>query len=236
MTGPQPEFDQFSDAYQDLLKDPLRDRFAPGGADFFHLRKRDIVREYFRRHKQDTSKMSYLDLGCGSGELVSLLRGDFSYVAGCDPSSGMLKAGGMEAKGIDARVQHDVAKIPFDSATFDFATAVCVFHHVQPAARAALVKEMRRVMKPTGTLAIIEHNPYNPITRLIVSRTPIDADAILLPPQETRDLFRSCDLKIDHQSYFLYFPESLYSSLRLLEAMLTKIPLGGQYAVFAKGQ
>jgi SAM-dependent methyltransferase len=233
MSGSQPEFDEFSKNYQDLLKDPMRDRFAPGGAEFFHLRKRDIIREYFRRTSRDTRQMAYLDLGCGQGELVSLMQDDFSYVAACDPSPGMMTAGGLESKGIDARVQHDMGKIPFESGTFDFVTAVCVFHHVPIAARAALVEEMCRVIKPTGTLAIIEHNPFNPVTRLIVSRTPVDADAILLRPSETRGLFESARLRVDDQSYFLYFPESVYGSLRSVEALLARVPLGGQYAVFA---
>jgi SAM-dependent methyltransferase len=232
MSGPQPEFDQFSDAYRDLLKDPLRDRFA-SGAEFFHVRKRDLIRDFFRRRQLDTKQMSYLDLGCGKGELVSLLRNDFAYVAGCDPSSGMLKAGGLTGMGIDARVQDDPAKIPFEPGSFDFVTAVCVFHHVPPPARAALVREMRRVVKPSGTIAIIEHNPYNPATRLIVSRTPVDADAILLRASETRDLFQSAGLDVYQQSYFLYFPESLYGSLKSVETILANVPLGGQYAVFA---
>jgi len=231
---PKPEFDQYSESYSELLHDPIRDRFAPGGIEFFHTRKRDVILSHFASQGKDTRSMAHLDLGCGKGELVLLLQKHFSSVAGCDPSSGMLKAAGLESKGIETRVQEDPGQIPFNGQTFDFVTAVCVFHHVPPAARLNLLKEMRRVMKPGGTLSIIEHNPYNPVTKLIVSRTPVDADAILLRPGETRSLLQQAGFSIADQRYFLYFPESLYARLSGLESALEHFPLGGQYAVFGR--
>lgn len=232
MNNDKPEFDHYSESYEQLLNDPIRDFFAPRGMEFFHLRKRDLIREYFRRRQTDTRKLAYLDLGCGKGELASLLASDFARVAGCDPSAGMLQAGDLVSKGIETRVQEDPSLIPFEPTVFDFVTAVCVFHHVPPSARAALVRDARRVLKPGGTLAIIEHNPFNPITRLIVSRTPVDADAILLRPAETRRLLHQAGLTVDDQRYFLYFPEPLYRRLSKLESALAKAPLGGQYALF----
>jgi len=234
MNDLDPEFDRFSASYEQLLKDPLRDRFAANGTEFFHSRKRDLILDYFRRRRIDTHGLAYLDLGCGKGELVCLLRDAFAKVAGCDPSGQMLKAGGLDARGIEARVQVDPGSIPFDPGAFDFVTAVCVFHHVPPQARAALAREMRRVLKPGGVAAIIEHNPFNPITRLIVSRTPVDADAILLRPMETRGLFEKTGFAVDQSQYFLYFPQTVYHRIGKLESKLAKIPLGGQYTVFGR--
>ena len=232
MRNDEPEFDRHSQSYEQLLQDPIRDRFSPGGTVFFHARKRDLILDYFRRRHADTRKLAYLDLGCGKGELVSLLRSDFARVGGCDPSAGMLKAGNLAAAGIETRVQEDPGRIPFEAASFDLVTAVCVFHHVPIPARAALVDEMRRVLKPGGTLAIIEHNPYNPITRLIVSRTPVDADAVLLRRAETSALLRHAGLPAQQHRYFLYFPESFYRRLAGLESMLGTVPLGGAVCSF----
>ncbi len=145
---------------------------------FFHLRKRDLVRQYFNARGVDTRGLRYLDVGCGKGELLSLLRDDFQQVAGCDPSPGMLSS----SQGVETRVQEDLGKIPFADAAFDFVTAVCVYHHVPPSSRLTLTREAYRVLRPQGVFAIIEHNPYNPVTRLIVSRTPVDTDALLLRP------------------------------------------------------
>jgi hypothetical protein len=88
------------------------------------------------------------------------------------------------------------------------------------------------VLKPGGTFAIIEHNPYNPVTRGIVKRTPVDADAILLKPSETRSLMGRQGFAIRDLQYFLYLPEKLYRSLGALETIFLGLPLGGQYAAF----
>jgi SAM-dependent methyltransferase len=234
MSKSEPEFDQFSESYLQLLRDPIRDRFAPGGTGFFHLRKRDVIRNYFRSRQMDARKLAYLDLGCGRGELASLLRNDFARVAGCDTSAGMLRAGDLTSKGIETRLQDDPGRIPFDTAEFDFVTAVGIFHHVPLSARVALLHEACRVLKRGGTLAIIEHNPYNPITRLIVSRTPVDAGAVLLRPAETRRLLREAGLTVDEQLHFLYFPAAVYQRLNRIESALAKVPVGGQYAVFGR--
>jgi SAM-dependent methyltransferase len=225
-----PEFDRYSGTYDQLLHDPIRERFSGGGSQFFHLRKRDLIRDHLRSRKLDGRAMSYLDVGCGKGELLSLLRDDFGSVAGCDPSSEMLSC----AAGINTRVQSDPARLPYDDASFDFVTAVCVYHHVPPAERLSLSREVARVLRPGGTFAIVEHNPLNPVTRLIVSRTPVDADAILLRSAEARATLAGAGFTVVDASYFLFFPASLYKlGGRGLELLLQKIPLGGQYAVFA---
>jgi SAM-dependent methyltransferase len=97
-----------------------------------------------------------------------------------------------------------------------------------------LTAEIRRLLRPGGVFAVIEHNPWNPVTRLIVSRTPVDEDAILLRASETRALLRGAGFSIDREMYFLYFPEKLYRAAAALENGLRRVPLGGQYAVFGR--
>jgi len=227
----KPEFDGYSGAYEDLLRDPIRDRFG-GGHEFFHLRKRDLIREYFRKQRRDSGTLKYQDVGCGKGELATLLKDDFAEVSGCDPSRGMLDA----IQDFETRVQTEAEQLPFEDGQFDFVTAVCVYHHVPVEARMNLTREVRRVLKPAGTFCIIEHNPWNPATRLIVSRTPVDKDAVLLNSSETCGLMRQCGFRIEKRQYFLYLPTSLYSSIGGLEKALARVPLGGQYAVFSTSQ
>ena len=225
----QPEFDRYSGSYEDLLKDPIRDRFAGSGSEFFHVRKRDLIREHFSRLGVDSRAMRYLDIGCGKGELLSLLRDDFREVAGCDPSPGMLSS----SQGVETRVQENPGKIPFDDTSFDFVTSVCVYHHVPVSSRLALTREAYRVLKPGGIYAMIEHNPYNPLTRLIVSRTPVDADAVLMKASEARKLMGEAGFACDSLKYFLYFPEPIYRRVgNRLEYLLRGVPLGGQYVIF----
>ena len=222
------EFDHYATSYEDLLRDPLRDAFSGGRSEFFHLRKAILIRDYFRQRGIDTRQQCYLDLGCGKGNLLSHLREDFARVCGCDLSAEMLSS----VKGIETRVQEDPLKIPFGSAEFDLVTAVCVLHHVPPPGRLALTQEVSRVLKPGGVLAVIEHNPYNPMARMIVSRTVVDAGAILLKPSEARHWMVSAGLTAEACSYFLFLPAPLFRRAGRLERWLTKVPLGGQYAVF----
>ena len=236
MNEPRPEFDGLSAAYEELLADPLRERFTGGEPGFFHVRKRDLIRDFFRSRGIDTHALSFLDVGCGKGEILTLLREDFGQLSGCDPSAAMLDSGGLRAKGIQTRVQHDLQKLPFDGGQFDFVAAVCAYHHVAPELRPSLTAEVRRVLRPGGWFAFIEHNPYNPVTRLIVNRTPVDGNAILLRPSEARRLLLDAGFRIDAQRYFLYCPEPLYRRFAGLESALRRIPLGGQYAVFARAR
>ena len=222
-------FDDLSSSYEELLRDPIRDRFTGTESMFFHRRKADLIRRFFRRHDLAMPKLAYLDFGCGKGELLTLLRSEFKSAAGCDVSAQMMR----QITGIETRVQEDPLRIPFADGEFDFVTAVCVYHHVPPAARPALTSEIGRVLRPGGVCCMIEHNPLNPVTRLIVSRTPLDSDAILLPGAEARQLTSRAGFTGLEQDYFLYFPQSVYRYLGRLETVLAKVPLGGQHATFS---
>jgi len=227
----QAEFDEYAESYDELLKDPLRDGFGGGGSDFFHCRRRDLIRGYFRSQRIDTTKMDFLDLGCGKGELLELLREDFHRSAGCDPSTKMLGS----ATSAETRPQTDPEKIPFDDAEFDVMTAAGVFHHVPPGERLPLAQEVFRVLKPGGFFIVMEHNPYNPVTRAIVSHTPVDANAILLRRREAGKLLEAAGMTISSARYFLFFPGAAYRLLGdKVEAWLGDIPFGGQFVVVGR--
>jgi hypothetical protein len=100
--------------------------------------------------------------------------------------------------------------------------------------RVAFTHEALRLLKPGGVFCVIEHNPLNPVTRLIVSRTPVDADARLLRAKETRNLLCKAGGRILETKYFLLFPERIHKYARVIEDCLTSVPIGGQYAVFAQ--
>jgi SAM-dependent methyltransferase len=223
-------FDQLSSSYEELLRDPIRDRFSGQESLFFHQRKSELIRRFFRRRKIDTALLRYLDLGCGKGQLLKLLQPEFLHVAGCDVSAEMME----QITEIETRVLENPPLIPFEDSQFDLVTAVCVYHHISPGDRMELTLEVYRILRPGGVFCIIEHNPVNPITRLIVSRTPVDSDAVLLSAKEGRSLVVEAGLHAIEQEYFLYFPQRAYQYLRCIEPMLGKIPLGGQYAIFSE--
>ena len=226
-SGGQPEFDRYAAEYRALLRDPIRDHFARD-AGFFHERRWGVLCDFFRRYSFATGRASWLDVGCGKQELLRLGRRSFDAVAGCDPSAEMLR----DSTDLDIRLQKDPVILPFDDACFNLVTAACVYHHVEPRERHALTAEIHRVLKPGGVFCMLEHNPLNPVTRIIVNRSPIDADAKLLTARTARDVMRRAGLRPLTTTYFLYLPEGLYARACRLENLLKHVPAGGQYAVF----
>jgi hypothetical protein len=81
---------------------------------------------------------------------------------------------------------------------------------------------------------MIEHNPWNPATRLIVKRCSVDADAELLTARSARRLVRSEPFSILETDYFLYLPQKIFRYASALESAARKLPLGGQFAVFSE--
>jgi SAM-dependent methyltransferase len=223
------EFDHYAHKYEDLLKDPIRDAFT-GNTAFFAERKWILIRSYFAARGRDLSRMNWLDVGCGKGELLRFGSREFASAAGCDVSSEMLEY----CREIACRTMTDPLRLPFDDGSFDFLTAVCVYHHVPVPDRAALTGEAWRVLRPGGVFSIIEHNPFNPATRIIVSRTPLDTNAVLLRAKETGDLLRGAGFRALDTIYFLYLPERPFRLLPGIETALRRVPLGGQYAVFGR--
>jgi len=223
------EFDRLAEQYQKLLEDPLREYFAPG-SDFFVTRKIDVLLDFARAAGIATNRATWLDVGCGQGQLLRAGRAHFARAVGCDVSTAMIAA----CPDLEIATQTDLVRLPFADASMDWITAVCVYHHVEPHDRAALATDMLRVLKPDGVFAIIEHNPLNPAVQVIVRRTPVDAHATLLSARTARRLMRQAGLQVIATQHFLYVPQALYRWGRFAERALGRVPLGGQYAVFGR--
>lgn len=225
---PLAEFDQYAPSYSLLLQDLLRSRFAQDPL-HFHRRKWLVIQSTLKRAGLDPSKRRWLDVGCGQGELLKIAGGNFAEAIGCDPSAGMI------APSNPFRVEHQpsATELPFENASFDFVTAVCVFHHVHGSARTLLTREIRRVLKPRGLCCVMEHNPWNPVTRAIVRRCPVDVDAELLTARQAAAMLRGADFETVGTEYFLYFPERIFNRMSPAERFLRNIPFGGQYALLS---
>jgi SAM-dependent methyltransferase len=223
------EFDQYAHSYAELLDDPMRNRFARDPL-HFHRRKWALIERLLKRAGVTTSSQVWLDVGCGQGELLELAGGNFAQAIGCDPSGGMLAS----RAPFEMHKQPSPVELPFDDSSVDFVTAVCVYHHVHGKDRTLLTNEIRRVLVTGGMCCIIEHNPWNPVTRSIVKRCPVDVDAELLSAQTARMLLEASGFASLSTDYFLYFPESLFNRVGSVEKVLYKLPFGGQYAQLAR--
>jgi ubiquinone/menaquinone biosynthesis C-methylase UbiE len=94
-----------------------------------------------------------LDLGCGKGRFSRRLIEQGATVIGLDVSRAMLG----KAQGVD-RVRGSARRLPFDAATFDGVLAVEVFEHMAPESLETACGEVLRVLRPGGTLVIVDKN------------------------------------------------------------------------------
>ncbi len=100
-----------------------------------------------------------LELGCGGGinmEFYDPAR--VTSFTGLDPSPELLamSRAAAQARGMDADIQGGVGEaMPFESDQFD--TVVTTFTLCSVADQAAVLAEIRRVLKPGGTALFLEH-------------------------------------------------------------------------------
>jgi SAM-dependent methyltransferase len=226
---PLPEFDHYARSYADYLDDPLRGRFARDPL-HFHRRKWLLIQKLLKRAGMDPAKSKWLDVGCGQGSLLEVAGKHFSQASGCDPSAGMLSS----CVAFSVREQASPVGLPYEDNSMDLVTSVCVYHHVHGNDRTLLTREIRRVLAPGGLYCIVEHNPWNPVTRTIVGRCAVEVDAELLAAPHAAGLLRDGGFELLRTSYFLYFPEQLFGHFAAMESVLERVPLGGQYAVLGR--
>lgn len=198
---------------------------------FFTAAKADALRELIASRLHGRRDLHLLDVGCGVGELHSLVRDMFGRICGADVSAASIA----QARIRNPAVEYEAyagETFPYDSATFDLSTAICALHHVPPPQWLGFVSEMRRVVRPGGLVCLIEHNPLNPLTRLAVARCEFDRDAVLLRADRTRALMADAGLRDARSHYFLLLP-SAAPLARRVEHGLSRIPLGAQYIASA---
>jgi SAM-dependent methyltransferase len=215
-------FDDYARNYESLLDDPLRKRFADDAEFFIHQKCRVLLR-HLRNAAPPHPRL--VDVGCGQGTAMSFLRGEASVV-GTDISIGMVRGA---ARGAVA-VQEPFA-LPFADATFDAAYAFCVYHHIDDRDHVRHLSELFRVVTPGGRVFVFEHNPYNPVTRVVFNRAPIDRGCHMIEPRRLRSIFQQAGFDHLVQEYLLFFPEPLWKWIGGLEPALSWLPLGGQYFV-----
>jgi ubiquinone/menaquinone biosynthesis C-methylase UbiE len=223
------DFDRHRDTYREAVEDSIS--FCGADLDFFTHVKVERLLE-ISELAGPPRELSFLDVGCGTGETDSLLEGRVGGLSGVDVSHGMLERARQRNPWVSYRSYGEGDRLPFNDGSHDVCFAICVFHHVARSQRPALVEEMKRVCRPGGAIAIFEHNPWNPLTRRAVRACEFDADAELLSRREASGLMTRAGLE-PRGRYIEFFPRE-GRLLRRIETGLGWLPLGAQYAVFAQ--
>lgn len=223
------EFDEYAADYDRALQRGLavsgedKNFFARGRIEWLARRLLELG-EHPRR---------ILDFGCGIGSAAPFLIESFDpdSITGVDISE-MSLAAAQKINGSDrARF------FSFDeyepNGCIDLAFCNGVFHHIPVADRAAAVGYVYKSLKPSGLFALWENNPWNPGTRIVMSRIPFDRDAVTLSAPETRRMLVEVGFEIISTDFLFIFPRVL-RRLRAIEPWLASLPLGAQYQVLCR--
>src|SRR5262245_59587412 len=102
-----------------------------------------------------------LDLGCGTGTFVVLinqLHPDVEVV-GIDPDPKALARAAEKAKRAELSIRLDCGfsdQLPYADASFDRVFSSFMFHHLAEGEKATTMREVRRVLKPGGSLHLLD--------------------------------------------------------------------------------
>jgi SAM-dependent methyltransferase len=174
------------------------DDLAP--VDEFHIRGRAATLELARAASVDAAKR-VLDVGSGVGGTSRCLAREFGcHVTGIDLTDEYCRAAAMLSHRIglaglvDYR-QGDATNLPFPDTSFDIVWTEHVAMNIPD--KAKLYREMYRVLKPGGTLAIYDilAGPSGPVHFPVPwARTP--ESSFLVTPGELRRLLEEAGFKV----------------------------------------
>jgi ubiquinone/menaquinone biosynthesis C-methylase UbiE len=105
-----------------------------------------------------------LDLGCGTGTLMVLLKRRYpsAQVVGIDPDANALRRAKTKARRAAVSVQLDEGfadELPYKEASFDRVISSFMFHHLEDAEREKTLAEVLRVLKPGGSFHLLDFVP-----------------------------------------------------------------------------
>lgn len=224
-------FDEFARDYRAIHNENLK--LAGAESEYFSEFKVKWIYNYL--HAQSPDRI--LDLGAGDGTCLGFFRQYFpaSQLYGIDVSEKSIEEA--KEKNIpeaDLKV-YNGTEIPFADNFFDLILVATVLHHIRFDLHQDLMREAHRVLKPGGKIFIVEHNPYNPVTRHMVNTCPFDADANLLNPGYSKIMLHKSGFQEVKNYFTLFFPRGgVFKRFHFLEPYLSWLPIGGQYVTVGK--
>jgi ubiquinone/menaquinone biosynthesis C-methylase UbiE len=219
------DFDCHADSYREAVS-----QAAGVSVELLAAEKARMILDVLADCLGDPKRLQVLDIGCGIGLIDRALNRGVAKLYGVDTSLRSLKIARTTAP-TACFVHYDGARLPFVSSSIDAAFASCVLHHVPLNARRSFMLEMLRPLRRMGVVIVIEHNPINPVTRRIVSRCALDADAVLLRRRETAQLLAEAGATVIGRRYVGFSPFR-NAFVERAESVVGWLPIGAQYCVW----
>lgn len=112
------------------------------------------------------SAQRVLEIGCGTGNLTLLVkqRSPHLDVVGLDPDAKALARAARKARraGLDLHLDRGFAdELPYPDSSFDRVLSALVFHHLEATSRLATMREVLRVLRPGGSLHLVDFGGDN---------------------------------------------------------------------------
>ncbi|QIB32702.1 class I SAM-dependent methyltransferase [Ancylobacter pratisalsi] len=223
-------FDEASAAYAREVNDAMA--FSGLSVDRFAAAKAERLKQLARAAFGDPAQIAVLDLGCGIGTFHRYLDHTFGALHGLDVSPASIELA-RAANPHCTYAVYDGVHAPYEDGAFDLIFVACVIHHVPVPDWPGFAAQMRRLLKPGGLAVVFEHNPFNPLTRLVVSRCAFDADAVLLSPRTLRGLMAEAGFT-DIRSRSIFTLPPLSALCTRLDPLFARLPFGAQYEMTAR--
>ena len=120
---------------------------------------------------QEKTDPYILDICCGTGAVITAFAARYteSLTVGYDFSRGMLlkvreKPGARKI----ILIEGDAATLPFVDESFDVITCSHALYELKAEARQTALKEMKRVIRQSGVILIMEHEvPHHPLVKIL---------------------------------------------------------------------
>jgi ubiquinone/menaquinone biosynthesis C-methylase UbiE len=131
-----------------------------GGAAAMRRQALVPLREALLRHPGGAARGRLLDIGCGTGAFLREVKRNYPRlsVTGLDLSAPYLTFANRRLADWSRveLVEGAAEAVPFDEAEFDIVTMIYLLHELPPRTRRAVIEEIRRVLKPGGTLILVD--------------------------------------------------------------------------------